>query len=551
MNVHSRSFSILRTLQPLSILVRPLDRVVAYLTSRLTPPMSAADKAPAPKSPAAAQAASAYALTPLLDQRPAAAVQRQTQQAINASLRVQQATTLQRALNGRASATGPAAPVQRQEAPQKNTTGLPDELKAGVENLSGHSLDDVRVHYNSAQPAQLQAHAYAQGSDIHVAPGQEQHLPHEAWHVVQQKQGRVKPTMQLKSRVNVNDDDGLEKEADVMGATALAAADQLSGGQPAQVAQLAFGSTGAGIVQRDIDNVKYDESHAGKKAAAEQLFNAVNIKTKAAFEYAIAVPALGALADLNGYTRLWAEKWADFVAGRAPKLMAATFGYVVESLVSEKNSPYYPASPGGYRILTQVPVGGTRPDIVLVDADTSAHVAWVDLTASKSVDHIFDKDGWDSKVSMYAEVSYPSLDPGYMALMHQNKDNVGTIDPEVFKARVAEAKAAYGRKKVQWLELGKSYTISNLRSQIGATREAIGLDPSIAREFIRRKLVADFGADALDEKMVPSVLAAMGVAASYWGYNLGYAQSEKAGEAWLTNNDSALVPAEVPEVEMQ
>jgi hypothetical protein len=27
-------------------------------------------------------------------------------------------------------------------------------------------------------------------------PGQEQHLPHEAWHVVQQKQGRVKPTGQ-------------------------------------------------------------------------------------------------------------------------------------------------------------------------------------------------------------------------------------------------------------------------------------------------------------------------------------------------------------------
>ena len=183
--------------------------------------MSAADKVPTPKSPAAAQAASAYALTPLLDQRPAAAVQRQTQQAINASLRVQQATTLQRALNGRASATGPAAPVQRQEAPQENTTGLPDELKAGVENLSGHSLDDVRVHYNSAQPAQLQAHAYAQGTDIHVAPGQEQHLPHEAWHVVQQKQGRVRPTMQMKGAVSVNADARLEKEADMMGGKAL------------------------------------------------------------------------------------------------------------------------------------------------------------------------------------------------------------------------------------------------------------------------------------------------------------------------------------------
>lgn len=103
---------------------------------------------------------------------------------------------------------------------QPNNTGLPDNLKSGIENLSGYNMDDVKVHYNSSQPATLQAHAYAQGTDIHVAPGQEKYLPHEAWHVVQQKQGRVKPTMQMKGKVNVNDDVGLEKEADVMGSKA-------------------------------------------------------------------------------------------------------------------------------------------------------------------------------------------------------------------------------------------------------------------------------------------------------------------------------------------
>lgn len=41
-----------------------------------------------------------------------------------------------------------------------NNTGLPDNLKAGVENLSGYSLDDVKVHYNSSQPATVQALAY-------------------------------------------------------------------------------------------------------------------------------------------------------------------------------------------------------------------------------------------------------------------------------------------------------------------------------------------------------------------------------------------------------
>jgi hypothetical protein len=110
---------------------------------------------------------------------------------------------------------------QLQQAPRANNTGLPDQLKSGIESLSGLSLDHVRVHYNSAQPAQLNALAYAQGSDIHLAPGQEQHLPHEAWHVVQQAQGRVRPTLQLKDGVPVNDDVGLEREADVMGSKAL------------------------------------------------------------------------------------------------------------------------------------------------------------------------------------------------------------------------------------------------------------------------------------------------------------------------------------------
>lgn len=111
-----------------------------------------------------------------------------------------------------------APPVQKKA---NNSTGLPDKLKSGVEDLSGISMDDVKVHYNSSQPAQLNAQAYAQGNHIHIAPGQEKHLPHEAWHVVQQKQGRVKATMQMKGTVHVNDDKGLEHEADVMGAKAL------------------------------------------------------------------------------------------------------------------------------------------------------------------------------------------------------------------------------------------------------------------------------------------------------------------------------------------
>ncbi|MCB0464078.1 MAG: DUF4157 domain-containing protein [Aequorivita sp.] len=104
--------------------------------------------------------------------------------------------------------------------PKNNKTGLPDNLKSGIENLSGMSIDAVNVQRNFFKPAQLQAHAYAQGTDIHVASGQEKHLPHEAWHVVQQKQGRVKPAMQMKDKVDVNDDIELKKEADEAGQNA-------------------------------------------------------------------------------------------------------------------------------------------------------------------------------------------------------------------------------------------------------------------------------------------------------------------------------------------
>ena len=78
--------------------------------------------------------------------------------------------------------------------PPANETGMPDSLKAGIESLSGFDMSDVRVHANSDKPGQLNALAYAQR--------------------------RVRPTMQMKSGVQVNNDHALEREADVMGARA-------------------------------------------------------------------------------------------------------------------------------------------------------------------------------------------------------------------------------------------------------------------------------------------------------------------------------------------
>lgn len=122
-------------------------------------------------------------------------------------------------VDGAAPAPGPAVlQAKRAGVPAQS---LPPALQDGIESMSGLSMDDVRVHYNSQRPAQLGALAYAQGREIHLGPGQEHALPHEAWHVVQQAQGRVRPALQAKGGPAINDQQHLEREADAMGAQAL------------------------------------------------------------------------------------------------------------------------------------------------------------------------------------------------------------------------------------------------------------------------------------------------------------------------------------------
>lgn len=106
------------------------------------------------------------------------------------------------------------------------SNGLPPALRAQMEAALGHDFSGVRIHTGS-KAAEVGAVAYTQGTDIHFAPGAydpgsisgRQLLGHELTHVVQQAQGRVSATTQAKG-MGVNDDVGLEREADVLGAKA-------------------------------------------------------------------------------------------------------------------------------------------------------------------------------------------------------------------------------------------------------------------------------------------------------------------------------------------
>lgn len=180
---------------------------------------SAANKSTQTLPPIAERSASTgVALAPpaygmdIIDQQPAQAVSNHSQddQPLESVAWSARAMAIQR------QAQEPGAASRRTETSQKDSNSLPTKLKAGVEALSGFAMDDVNVHYNSAKPASVQALAYTQGVQIHLGPGQERHLPHEAWHVVQQKQGRAPATRQLRG-LPFNDSQTLEQEAVTMG----------------------------------------------------------------------------------------------------------------------------------------------------------------------------------------------------------------------------------------------------------------------------------------------------------------------------------------------
>jgi hypothetical protein len=90
-----------------------------------------------------------------------------------------------------------------------------------------------------------------------VGQGEERYLPHEAWHVVQQRQGRVQPTLQAEG-VAINDDASLEKEADVMGSKAL----RMTRAEPVAMGSAQQGATSS---QRAV------KTHREKAGSAEAI----------------------------------------------------------------------------------------------------------------------------------------------------------------------------------------------------------------------------------------------------------------------------------------
>jgi hypothetical protein len=102
---------------------------------------------------------------------------------------------------------------------------LPAPLQAKMERSFATDFSDVRVRVDPAV-SDLGARAYANGSQLSFAPGEydphstagQELVGHELAHVVQQREGRV--SMPQGKDAPVNEDPGLEREADCLGALA-------------------------------------------------------------------------------------------------------------------------------------------------------------------------------------------------------------------------------------------------------------------------------------------------------------------------------------------
>jgi hypothetical protein len=116
----------------------------------------------------------------------------------------------------------PLAPGRRPltaQAQRPAPPPLPQHVLQQIEDLGGPDMIEIRPRSGAAQPAQLAALAYGQGTSIAMPPGADHHLAHEAAHVVQQRGGRVAPTAYKPG--GLGDTPDLEAEADALGAAAM------------------------------------------------------------------------------------------------------------------------------------------------------------------------------------------------------------------------------------------------------------------------------------------------------------------------------------------
>ena len=262
--------------------------------------------------------------------------------------------------------------LQRQPDVSSNPKGLPDPLKTGTEIFSGYSMDDVQVHYNSTKPAQLQALAYTEGNHIHLGQGQEKHLPHEAWHVVQQKQNRVAPTTEMSGK-QINDSVSLEQEADSM-------AQKVVSGPYSNSPDIKLSNNGRlpqnSVVQRMVSKSISDLNPTSKDDINSYIYSTIINKRKQTFSQAVNEFVDTSIAD-QALKNEVSDLWDDIKAGVSSdsNMTVVDLSNAIRQIINEINiyKARVPDHPNKPDVQPQEEFSGTIP-ITQESFDTAVQI---------------------------------------------------------------------------------------------------------------------------------------------------------------------------------
>lgn len=252
--------------------------------------------------------------------------------------------------------------------------------------------------------------------------------------------------------------------------------------------------------------------------------------------YAIVLhkPMLEEFGEVDGHIDHWRETWQAYTNRQAPALPAAAFGYAVESITGI----LLPKPPDGYVVQAQQTRGGTRPDFVL-SLRGGGDVAWLDITASNSESHIFNKDGWD-RIAHFAEITYPSTSMEQIALV-ANSDaardfNYEGIDPSAVAKQLEEAKQIQANRRAYWQMTGESLFGGPLPHADPISRDRVRMHHAIGilNHYLGGQVLNPV--DTSHQRIAASILVAMNVNPTTYGF-VAYSTTRSLGESFLQELD--------------
>lgn len=189
--------------------------------------------------------------------------------------------------------TSPAQKKESSSTSAGSATKLTGNVLDKVNGAVGMDLKDVRVHASSEKAVDAGALAFAQGNEIHFAPGQynpdtkkgQELIAHEAAHIKQQAEGRVQADGEV-AGMSLNSQDKHEKEADAV----AAAIDNPAKQSPLQAKKVKPASGAAQLKKKDEKEKDGAPAQLKKKDEKEKDGAPAQLKKKDEKDEPVAAP---------------------------------------------------------------------------------------------------------------------------------------------------------------------------------------------------------------------------------------------------------------------